>query len=264
MVGQLAAAQLALEAAIAELSRSGADSTLVAASRTQLASVSDLLRQVGTAGLTRLAELRGEVVATAASATALATQATGTAGNNSAATNANLTPAQRARATIESVGRDLFDKHVLDEHLQFASAEDEAAYRKREEARRRAYEAELEKHTIEGDRRATAIVQSQLADAKAHGADRSPEFGSLSADADSASAALQPPSPTTPAANLGQIERAKPAKPAAATEAGDDLTGIAAALKVTGISIENAPSEPNHGVPARSRVAAVAQSAAKA
>lgn len=58
LVGQLAAAQLVLEAAIAELSRTSGGSAALAASRLQLASVSDLLGQVGNATMSRLAELR--------------------------------------------------------------------------------------------------------------------------------------------------------------------------------------------------------------
>lgn len=242
---QLAVAQLALEAAIAELSRNGGDSITIAASRSQLSSVSDLLRQVGTASVTRLAELRSEVASTAASATALASQATGSIGD-SAATNANLTSAQRARATIEAVGRELFEKRVLDPYLQFSSPEDEEAYRKREREREAEIASALALKTPDGDRRAAELVQSQLRDAKAHGGDRSPDFASLSADADGALATLQGASKLPVDPTREALPPAKPAKASTTSE----LDDVAATFKIAGVTLAETPpaTVPGHGL----------------
>ena len=193
-----------------------------------------------------MAELRSEVAATAANATALANQATSNAGN-SAPANANLTPAQRARATIEALGRDLFDKHVLDPYLQFASPEDEEAYRKREKERQEAYERALALHTPEGDHLALQLQKAQIADAKAHGADRSPDIAGMQlrareATADLLPATLQPdgppPEPNAPAA-----------KSTPNADASNGLGDIFASLKAAGVTTPAIQSnDAGHGV----------------
>ncbi len=174
LVGQLAAAQLALEAAIAELSRSGADSTLVAASRTQLASLIGLRQQIGTTTGAALADLRAEVTA-AVTAAAIATQQAQSADSAAAAAIASTlaNAAVESRSVVQSAMRDM---HRFDSYLRFASAEDEETYRRREAETRRAIEAELAKHTLQGDLTANALALRQLNDAGAHGADASPEF----------------------------------------------------------------------------------------
>lgn len=257
LVGQLAGAELALEAAIAELSRDSANGNLVATSRTQLASLTSLRRQVGNASGATLADLRAEVTAAASSAAALAQQATANASAQGPQDAASRV--REARQSIESIGHDLYDRHVLDPYLQFANAEDEAAYRKREEERRRAYEAELEKDTAAGDRRAAEIVQSQLADAKAHGADRSPEFAGLLSRTEGAASTLQPTSDVTTTAGRNGVRLGEPS--AASTQpAGDkDVDAITAALKATGVVVEPATNEPTHGVPALGKVASAAR-----
>ncbi|KAJ8134275.1 hypothetical protein OY671_012512, partial [Metschnikowia pulcherrima] len=58
---------------------------------------------------------------------------------------------------------------------QFASAEDERAYRQREAERRSYIEAEQAKGTPEGNLNAAGATVGQMADAKAHGAG-GPEF----------------------------------------------------------------------------------------
>lgn len=175
LTGALASAQIDIANAIAELARSGADSSALT---NQSQALQQLQRTVGSANLGGLLALRGEVVATASSATNLANQATNSAAN-AAAANANLTPAQQARASIEALSRDLFENRVLDPYLRFSSPEDEEAYRKREREREAEVKRALELGTPEGNRRAAELTQDQLRDAGAHGADRSPDYAGL-------------------------------------------------------------------------------------
>jgi hypothetical protein len=232
LTGAIAAAQIDIANAIAELARSGADSAALA---NQGHALQQLQRTVGSANLGSLLALRSDVTIAATSATALANQATSTAA--SAVANTNLSPSQRARANIEAVQRDLFEKRVLDPYLQFASAEDEEAYRKRERERDAEVKRALALRTPEGDRRATELVEDQLRDADAHGADRSPAF----------------------AAMLNQNAAAKDtlinAKPAAAPLASEtkapssEVSDIAAALRAAGLT-GDAPTvdESGHGL----------------
>lgn len=172
LLAQLASAQMALEAAIAEISRNGGDGAALAATRLQLASVSGLMREVGSASLARLAELRSDVTATAASAITFASQVSGGVGNNlSSGSAAELAGA--ARASQRAVQSALEYTRSLD--LQFASPEDEQAYRDREAARRAYIESQQATGTPEGDLNAAGAALGQMADAKAQGAS-GPEF----------------------------------------------------------------------------------------
>lgn len=149
----------------------------------------------------------------------------------STAGSAIMTP-RDARATVEKIGRDLFRNHVLDPYLEFTSAEDEKAYRKRERERQEEYERTIGLHTPEGDRRASELVHAQLIDAKDHGADRAPEFDNLMRQSEAARQALDPSK---------QSELPKDAvKPAIS----NDISGIAATLRASGLT---APSTENDG-----------------
>jgi len=252
LVGQLAAAQFALDAAIAELSRSAGEAAILADARTQLASVTSLMRQVGSASASRLAELRNEVATTASTAVALANQATSSSGN-AASAGGNLTPAQRARATIEAVGRDLFDKHVLDPYLEFDSAEDEKAYRERERKRQEEYNRAMALHTPEGDRRAHQLEIAQLADAKAHGAEKAPESSRIEHQLDEAEIDLQRPSTTAKRdatmPTTHEIEKS-----------GGQFDEVLAALKSAGVCSPSSPAPTNgHGVTCASTSASPTQ-----
>jgi hypothetical protein len=80
------------------------------------------------------------------------------------------------RAETQSVAHDLFDRKIFDAYLHFASPEDEADYRKREAEARKYVEAQLAKHTPEGDLNASGGTLGQMFDAHAHGAGASPDF----------------------------------------------------------------------------------------
>jgi hypothetical protein len=233
LTGAIAAAQIDIANAIAELARSGADS---AALVNQGQALQQLQRTVGSANLGSLLALRHEVAATSSSASALATQAISNAASN-AANQANLSPAERARATIEALHRDLFENKVLDPYLRFASSEDEEAYRKRERERKEEIDRAMALGTPEGLRRAAELTQDQLRDADAHGAGRSPDFGRLVADANRAQGLVAQ-------AEKQPIENV-PVPPAVS----NDVADIAATLRTAGLSAPSPTSnESGHGL----------------
>jgi hypothetical protein len=243
LTGAIAAAQIDVANAIAELARSGADSAVLS---NQGQALHQLQRTVGSANLGSLLALRSDVSIAAASASALANQMVTTA-TNAAAANANLSLAQRARANIEALGRDLFEKRVLDPYLQFASAEDEEAYRKRERERDEARMRALELRTPEGDRRANELIQDQLRDAGAHGADRSRDFANMVQQAKFVTADLQtaqqPQENVTARPSVDAIKGEQP------TISDDGLGDILASLKAAGVTTPAIQArEAGHGV----------------
>lgn len=243
LAGAIAAAQIDIANAIAELARSGADSSALT---NQSQALQQLQRSVGSANLGSLLALRGEVAATASSATILANQAINTA-TNAAAANANLTPAERARANIEALSRDLFENRVLDPYLRFASPEDEEAYRKRERERKEEVDRAMALGTPEGIQRAAELQQNQLRDAGAHGADRSPNYADMLKRSNAAFADLQPPHQAAEQAAIhSESASVRPAQP---TPADDGFGDILATLKAAGVTTPAVQArDAGHGV----------------
>ncbi len=233
LTGAIAAAQIDIANAIAELARSGADS---AALTNQNQALQQLQRTVGSANLGSLLALRGEVAATASSATNLANQAISSAAS-AAAAQANLSPAERARASIEALNRDLFENRVLDPYLRFASPEDEEAYRKREREREAEIKRALALGTPDGDRRAAELTHDQLLDAGAHGADRAPDFRDM---LNQSAAAKDTFANATPA---DLAVESPPKSPSS------EVADIAATLRAAGLSRDiPATEESGHGL----------------
>lgn len=209
---------------------------MLAASRILLANVSGLLRAVGAASLGQLAAMRGEVSAATAAATELASEASSSSANGTAA-NANLSPAQRARAAIEALHRDIFENRVLDPYLQFASPEEEEAYRERERERKQEIDRALALGTPEGLRRAADVTQEQLRDAGEHGADRSPDFAGMMSQIGSAKESIN--APTT----ASQAQAQLPHPPSS------EVADIAATLRAAGLSSDVAAHDGSgHGL----------------
>lgn len=182
MLGQIVGAQFELERAIAELTRSGASAGLA---QGQLQALAKLQRQIGDAGGPALASLRAEIATTVSESRAIIQQGANAARGAEAAEIETLaTASAAARATAQSFMHDFYERKIFDPYLRFSSVEDEAEYRKREGAYRKAIDAELAKNTPEGDLAATKLARSQLADAGAHGADASPEFADRMASLD--------------------------------------------------------------------------------
>ena len=243
LTGAIASAQIDIANAIAELARIGADSSALS---NQSQALQQLQRTVGSANLGGLLALRGEVAATASSATIMANQAISPA-NNAAAASANLTPAERARANIEALNRELFENKVLDPYLKFSSAKDEEEYRKRERERKEEIDRAMALGTPEGVRRAGELAQDQLRDADAHGAGRSPEFGRLVATA------------ITTMELTANSETQATAPPAAKPAVSNDVADIAATLRAAGLIAPSQKSdEGGHGL-SFDKLAAVGQ-----
>ena len=171
LTGAIAAAQFDIESAIAEVMRSGAD---VSALANQAQSLQQLQKQIGSAGATTLISLRAEIAGAVATTQAVTQQARTVAATAAqAAAEALGAASANSRASVNAIMRDM---HRFDPYLQFASAEDEAEYRKREAERRAYIDAQHAKGTPEGNLNAAGAAIGQMADAKAHGAGNSPEF----------------------------------------------------------------------------------------
>jgi hypothetical protein len=171
LLGTIAGAQFDIDNAIAELARSGADASALT---NQRQSLQQLQKQVGSASLSVLAGLSAEIAGAVATTQALAEQGRAIATSaGQAAAEALATASANSRAQVTSIMRDI---HRFDAYLHFASAEDEAAYRKHEAERLAYINAQHAKGTAEGNLNAAGATVAQLADAEAHGAGNSPEF----------------------------------------------------------------------------------------
>lgn len=248
LLGRTAAAQLDLERVIASLQASAMPiPTELLAQQGELAT---LIREVATAGTAELPALQ-RAIATAVAATSSAVQQAGQSASSNVATLDLAERVKAARQTIESVGRDLFDKKVLDPYLQFSSPEDEAAYRKRERENAAAIEREKTKGTIEGDRNAAALLERQLLDAGEHGATASPDYDRMLTDIRAASNTLEAQSPTKTATSKDTqgTEKLPEGK-------SDSLDDVLATLKSAGVTTLTEPKESIvHGLNADARSA---------
>lgn len=248
LIGQLVASQFAIEAALAGLITAGADAAVAGEMRSQLALLSELRQQIGSAAGAALTALRNDVIAAAGSASSIVQQARAAANAASMAASEKLMTAQEARHAIQAIGHDLFDQHILDPYLQFTSEEDEKAYRKREQENAEALKRALALNTPEGDRRALEITRSQLADAKAHGADRSPDFPAMESKLDRALAALDATkkrdiAPSAKASRGNEITNS------------DDISEAIAALQAAGVELKGQPEHGSgHGLTARTNI----------
>lgn len=224
LLGQLVAAQFDLEAVLTELARSGNPTE---ATQSQLQRLTTLQHSIGAASPEALNQMRAEIVATVNGAQAIAQQGRASSSTDDRAAD----PAQQSRRSLTAIQRDLFESRVLDPYLQFASADDEEEYRQRERERNEAMQRELAKGTLEGQRRANEIAAAQMADARAHGADASPDFGRLQSQIEQNSLAIR------------QQEQAQSPVPASA-----DNIGLA--LAAAGVSLA-AETESNAIAPDR-------------
>lgn len=246
----MSGAQAQLEANIEDLRRAavaGGDAAALAQAEGQLAGLGKLQRRLEQAGPGALAAIRAEVVAFVA-----ASQATASLVRTSAATaqstEAALHLAQtEARRTVADFTRDFYERKVFDGDLKFASAEDERAYREREEKFRREIEKARAEGTPEGDLRALRLAREQLHDAGAHGADRNPDYAPMDKRMEAAEQKLA----TQVASTRGQAAQPEPAvDPLDAIAPSRSVPpGIIANLRAAGVTIPPAETE-GHGVTA--------------
>lgn len=228
LVGQLVAAQFALEGALAELV---GNSAALGQAQLQLAMLATLRQQIGTASPATLYAMSNEIVAAVAQTQSVIQQGRANL-TNSEASSASSTA--KARQLVQSVADDLFRQKLLDPYLEFSSAKDEEEYRKREKGRNEQVDRAMALRTPEGNRRAVELVQEQLRDAGAHGADRSPEFGRL---INTASEAQE----LTAQSEQQGLDKTKPPP-------SSDVASIAATLRVAGLSGPPPEEESGHGL----------------
>jgi hypothetical protein len=248
-VAQVSGAQAQLEANIEDLRRAavaGGDAASLAQAEGQLAGLGKLQRRLEQAGPGALAAIRAEVVAFVA-----ASQATASLVRTSAATaqstEAALHVAQaEARRTVADFTRDFYERKVFDGDLKFASAEDERAYREREEKFRREIEKARAEGTPEGDLRALQLAKAQLLDAGAHGADQNPAYAPMLSGITTASRDLEAAIPTKQAASRIEVATAAPAESAPVELPADVLAAFRANSLTTSEPVDIA-----HGVTAR-------------
>jgi len=218
LLAQVLAAQYGLESSLASLAAAGAQTD---EALSQMQALGDLQKQIASATPTSLTFLRGDVASVAAACRTLAQEARA-AGLSE---RHSESPSARARATIRRLAGDLFERRVLDPYLQFASPEEEDAYRERERTRRDAIERALARGTPEGQREATRLTSDQLRDAGQHGATASPDFSRMQREADAARAALDAVAP-----NQEQVDRRSETASTA-----DALDDVVAALRAAGV-----------------------------
>ncbi|MBP8231273.1 MAG: hypothetical protein KAY22_03120 [Rhizorhabdus sp.] len=173
MIGRIGSAQSDLEANLAILLHGG-DTASVALAEAQLQVLAGLQRRVDQARGADLVSIRGEVLAISAAAQLAAQQARSSSAMSAAASIQDAS--ERARKTVLGLVDDYYEKKVLDPYLRFSSPEDEAEYRKREAERQAAIQKALAEGTPQGNLRAAQLMEDQLRDAGAHGADQSPDY----------------------------------------------------------------------------------------
>ncbi len=185
----------------------------------------------GTNGMP-LAALRAEI-ASAVAATLAYTSQVSSATIASQATTAQQAALHEASANVrQSVSdftRDFYERRIFDPYLRFTSAEDEEAYRRREEERRLAIDKAQAENTPEGNLRANRLAIEQLRDAGAHGADRSPEYRRRMDELVRSGDALDTAIGASRTTSAAQNERPAPS----ATVAADPLASVGAKLTDT-------------------------------
>lgn len=210
----IAGAQGEIEAHLSSILRTG-DGAAIATAENQLKSLSRLQQRVAASHGSGLVSIRAEVAAFVAAAQVIANQAVASAATAQTADAALHLASEAARREVTSFVEDFYEKKIFDPFLRFASAEEEAAYRKGEEERQREIKAALGLGTSEGDLRAADLSIAQMEDAGAHGADRSPNYEPRLRGLKAARSDL--------AARMGQPEKEQKAQtaPAASRDGGD-------------------------------------------
>ena len=168
MVGQLRAARERIDGILARSGNAPSARTIATAALDSIAHLEGLIAS-GRVGPADMAALASVLTTAHATATALEAALSTTAAQ---AAEQLVTASTAARATVQSVMSGMRD---FDGQLQFASNDDQRAYREQEAERRVYVQAQLATGTPEGNLNAAGATMGQMADAKAHGAG-GPEF----------------------------------------------------------------------------------------
>lgn len=183
-----------------------------------------------------LASIRAEVAAFVAAAQVIANQAVASAATTQTAEAALHLANEAARREVTSFVEDFYEKRIFDPFLRFASAEDEAAYREREEERKREIKEALALGTPEGTLKANLLSRDQLLDAGAHGADRSPDYAPMLAQRDASIERLAGAIDRAAGQAPNEVDAALGDAPAPFTPTGDPVA-VAARLLASGVAV---------------------------
>ena len=247
---QIEGAQAELSANLAQLSND--DTGLAAQGQAQLGSLAALQRQIDGASPMALVMMRASVAASVAASANLAQQARTAASSTAQGAGASLaTASAAARATIADFERDMYEKKIFDPYLRFGSKEDEEAYREREAQRLALTKKAEAERTPQGDLKALDVSIAQMNDAKAHGADTSPDFQSTMAGLVAGRQNLA----TAMAKDAAPAQDAR----AAAKPSVDISPDLLASLRATGVTVADTQQN-GHGVTAQKPAAVVALS----
>jgi len=162
----------------------GGDSSTLIAAEQQLSRLAGLQHHIVHGG--DLATLRAAVRATVDAVQGLVPQTRNAAATGTTAELALHQATAHARQVTNTFVHDFYERRIFDPYLSFASAEEEQAYRDREEARQRAIAEARARGTPEGDLLALRLGREQLEDAARFGADRSPDYAGLYSQVSSA------------------------------------------------------------------------------
>lgn len=248
LVEQIAGAQGELESNIEVLRRAavaGGDAGALGQAEAQAHALARLQHRIGRADPSTLAAIRAEVVASVAASVALTQTARTTAANAQTAEVALHAAQAEARKVVNDFTHDFYERKIFDPYLKFASAEDERAYREREEKNRREIKKARAEGTPEGDLRALNLTREQLRDAGAHGASASPDYARL----EQQTAAAEQNLAAQIAARQGHATQPEPAiDPLDAIAPSKNIPpSIIANLRAAGVSIPP-PETQGHGV----------------
>lgn len=242
---ELLSAQSDLAELLQALRQDGADAAIIASGEQQLLGLNGLQRQLAE-GTMPLSALKQAISASVASASGLVQQGRAHATLAREAEMAALHAAStEARQVAQGFLHDFYEKRIFDPYLTFDGAEDERAYREREAARQKAIQAALEENTPEGQLRALDIIKQQMDDAKAHGADQSPDFKSQYDKIEAAQRGLAASLPK-PASGLPS-QSAEPTMPSPIAEQVEIDPAALAALQQAGVLYAD-QTQQGHGV----------------
>lgn len=242
MLGPLVAAQFDLENAIAELTRIGASTGIA---QSQLLKLSVLQREISKADGPALVAIYANVAGLIAVTQAIVQQGRDAAGRAEVNETTLAAVNARTRETVQRIAGDLFERRIFDPYLQFASPEEEEAYRKREAGRQEYINRELSKGTPHGNLNASNAVLAQIDDAGSHGADQSPDFDKLRGEAVDTIKAQRDAMQGAGILSV-QDRTAETNAPATAPPllSPSELDEVAAALRAAGVQVPDAPSTP--------------------
>jgi hypothetical protein len=244
MLAQISAAQATLESDIEQLRHAasvGGDGVTLAVAQNQVARLNGLQHRIEHTQGGGLASIRAEVMASVAASQAVAQQARVTAASAHTAERALHEAHAEAHRVTGDFLRDFYERKIFDEHLDFASPEQERAYRDREEARRKAIEEARALGTPEGELRALQLAKEQLLDAGRYGAADSPDYAPMLGRIDDAIKPLEQ-------ALFAQPEAKKEAEAAFdSTEAALVPPDIIAVLQAAGARVAD-QTQTGHGV----------------